>query len=147
MDSVQAEDNLFPKYFRPGYISEGEEKTSHTLADYAFTFYPDIERMPKHWHYRSHEYFMKKHGHLGERVWSLTKSYHLYILNGQRVARFWTDTGVCRVDLAPGIAAALSKRGIKTNHQSRAPFEHRMIATSKEDIEAVMRSFKEIYGI
>ena len=121
-------DGNFPKYFRTGYISEGDSKVSHTLADYAFSFFAEAERMPKHWHYRSHEHFMKKHGHLGTNVWARTKSYLMLIIHGQRVVRFWTDTGVCRVDLSTGIASYLHQKGYDTSYMSRDPFEKRMIA-------------------
>lgn len=146
MDSDQAEGE-FPKYFRPGYISEGDEKISHTLADYAFSFFPDAERMPKHWHYRSAEYFNKKHGHLGQRVWSLTRSYHLFILNGQRVFRIWHDTCVARVDMSPGLAAYMHNRGYETEYPCRLPFTHRMLAEEQEDIKILMGGIKEVYGI
>lgn len=146
MDSDQAEGD-FPKYFRPGYTSEGEEKVSHNLADYAFSFFPDAEKMPKHWHYRSPEYFGKKHGHLGREVWSLTKSYHLLIFAGQRVFRIWHDTCVARIDLSPGLAAYMSGKGYETQYMSRFPFEHRMLAENPEDIKVLMDGLKEIYGL
>jgi len=146
MDSDQA-DGEFPKYFRPGYISEGDEKVSHTMADYAFSFYPNAERMPKHWHYINSEYFSKKHGHLGPEVWSLTKSYHLLILNGQRVFRIWHDTGVARLDLSPGLAGFMSSRGYDAGYVSRSPFFHRMLAEEKKDIDLLMVGIKEVYGL
>ena len=146
MDLDQAEGD-FPKYFRPGYISAGDEKASHTLADYAFSFFPNAERMPKHWHYRSAEYFNKKHGHLGREIWSLTKSYHLLILSGQRVIRIWHDTCVARVDLSPGLAGYMAHRGYDTQYVSRLPFEHRMLAEEQKDIKILMGGLREVYGI
>ena len=144
MDLDLAESDLFPKYHRFGYMpDDGNE--CHTLASYAQSFYPDAATMPSHWHYRDYEYFQKKHGHLGNEIWSLTKSYHLLILNGHRVARFWTDTSVCRVDLSSNVAAVLARNGYDVNHKSRDPFQHRMIASSKGDIELIMATIKDVY--
>jgi len=150
MDSDQVEDDdvyNFPKYFRPGYISEGDEKVSHTLADYAFSFFPDAERMPKHWHYRSLDYFTKKHGHRGEIIWSRTRSYHLLIVRGNRVMRIWTDTGIARIDLDNVLASRMKAKGYDVGYPSRDPFVYRMLADGQDDIKMLMGTIKEEYKL
>lgn len=148
MDSAAQDDDFnFPKYFRPGYISEGDEKNSHTFADFAFSFFPDAEKMPKYWHYRSYEHFQKKHGHLGEVVWCRTKSYHMLIVKGQRIFRIWTDTSIARVDLCSTLSAHMQNKGYDVGYISRDPFNHRMLAEKREDIQTLMGVIKEVYGL
>jgi len=150
---VDAEDF---RYTRVGYVDQGR-KSDLLLATF-LELLPGNNRLPLHWHYRSHDHFLKKYKHLGPVLWAAANNSHLLVVNGFRVLRIWTDTSnSCWVDLEDKIADQLSQSSLNRkgevqdipsgNAKKSQPFTKRIKVRQKFQMHAIADIVKRTYGL
>lgn len=144
-------------YYRVGYVDQGR-KSDLLLAGF-LRLLPGDGRLPLRWHYRSHERFLAKHGHLGLILWAASNNSHLLMINGFHILRIWTDTAdSCWVDLADNLAGSLSQptpmkrkgevQDIPAGNAKKCkPFTKRVKVWQQFQMQGLADLVKRIYGL
>jgi len=142
-------EETFGKYGRFGHIDEG--RWCDELAIYAKEEFPG-DVLPKRWKYKGPEKFIEEFGDGAK--WSVTRSYHCLILDGQYILRIWTnaDTKYAWIDLPAHLAAALQlyaeMEAIPPGslHKCR-PLTSRTRAAWFDRVDLIFEIVREIYGL
>ena len=144
------DDNLIEnKYQRVGHIDEG--RICDSLVAYCKEKLTG-QALPARWKYGTQEKFKATYG-TGS-YWSLTKSYHNYIHNGQYIFRIWTNAGkkYALVDLPTAVAVvvglSLDVEDIPVGSKLKCrPMTHRLKVSHTSDIDIILDAVKSIYGV
>lgn len=149
MNSKQSEERSL-KYHRVGYADRGTK--SDKLLALFLSAIPGDNRLPLHWHFRSHENFLKRHGHLGNILWAASFYSHLLMVNGFFALRIWTDVdNTCWVDIADNVAGHLDPTWIEPipekNFKKSRPFTKRVKVSQQFQMLTLANAVKKTYGI
>lgn len=134
---------------RVPWISSGRFSDA-VVSNVCEHFFGDI--LPQFWSYRSKEHFLKQFG-MG-RWWSRTQSFHMYVSDGERVARFWTDlSNSCRVDLSPELIPTVRSYGLvisdipKSTLRKSFPFTKRTVLRKEEQVVTLVTAIEQVFGV
>ena len=136
------------KYTRTGYLNQ--KNLSDYLCKIFVDQFPSSGKLPLHWKYVSHKYFMNTWGHLGIVIWAKASSSHMMFINGYRVLRIWTDqSNSCLVDLEEKIAEQLPdvQKVQPTKNSKCKPFTYRKKVWAAEQMDQIVKVVKTIYGL
>jgi hypothetical protein len=147
MKEVEA---TFKLYDRLGHINEG--KLCDKIALQAFNALPG-EVLPKRWKYSDSDTFLEKFGF--EPMWSVTRSYHCYMVKGHHAFRIWTNTDAKHtwVDISMVYTTPLQNSGVDVyqipegSRKKCSPLICRARMTSIHDIDLVIAQTRAMYGL
>jgi len=140
----------FNKYDRIGHVNLG--RFCDDIATRAFDALPG-EVLPKRWKYSDADKFLEQFG--SEPRWSVTKSYHCYIIKGYHAFRIWTNAEAKHtwVDISVVYTTPLMNWGVdvyeipKGSLKKCAPLIHRAKMTSTHDIDALIKQTRAMWGL
>lgn len=140
-------------YHRMGYINQGRK--SDTLLAVFLELMPGDGRLPLRWHYRNHERFLEKHGHLGRILWAASNNSHLLMVNGFHALRIWHDTAkTCYVEISDNMYGNLDAQLIKQiesipekNWSKSKPFTKRIKVWQQWQMQALHKALVRTYGL
>lgn len=145
------------RYQRVGYIDQGR-KSDKLLAGF-LGLMPGDGRLPLRWHYRSHDSFLRKYGHLGRILWAASTNSHLLMINGFHVLRIWHDTAnSCYVEIAANVYGSLNALNHGTllnqvesipeaNWKKSKPFTMRVKVWQQWQMKALHDAVMRTYGL
>jgi hypothetical protein len=140
-------------YHRMGYVDQGRK--SDSLLAVFLGLLPGDGRLPLRWHYRSHERFLEKHGHLGNILWAASNNSHLLMMYGFHALRIWHDTAkTCYVEIADNLYGNLGPQLTKQvesipekNWKKSKPFTKRIQVWQQWQMQALYEAVKRTYGL
>ncbi len=145
----------FPKYTRTGYVDQGR-KSDELLAAFLKEI-PGDGYLPARWRTDSDTQFMADYGYLGTVLWSASYSAHLLVVGGgtklivptgTKILRIWTDAKRhCWVESQPHVLQGLLQPIPEKNIRKSKPFLVRQKFTTTEDISALAKRVRMMYGI
>ncbi len=143
-------EDTFTPYARLGHIDE--DRLCDRLAKRAFkALSGDV--LPKRWKYTDADNFVEQFGF--EPRWSVTKSYHCYMVKGNHAFRVWTNTDAKHtwVDISVVYTAPLQNSGVDVcqvpdgSLKKCSPLIHRAKMTSIHDITLIIAQTRAMYGL
>lgn len=143
-------EDTFKRYARIGHINEG--RLCDKIALRTFESLPG-EVLPKRWKYSDPDTFIEKFG--SEPKWSVTKSYHCYMVKGHHAFRVWTNTNAdfTWVDISVVYTTPLQNSGVDVyeipegNLKKCSPFIHKAKMTSVHDVTLLIAQTRAMYGL
>lgn len=147
---MQEVSETFKKYDRLGHINHG--RLCDDIATRAFDALPG-QILPKRWKYKDDEAFVEQFG--ADPCWSVTKSYHCYIIKGHHAFRIWTNSEAKHtwVDISVVYTTPLMNWGVDVyeipegSRKKCAPLIHRAKMTSTHDIDALIAQTRAMWGL
>lgn len=143
-------EDTFKPYARIGHINE--ERLCDRIATRAFDALSG-EVLPKRWVYKDMDNFLEQFGF--EPRWSVTKSYHCFMVKGCHAFRVWTNTDANHtwVDISVVYTTPLQNFGVDVyaipngSLKKCAPLIHRAKMTSIHDIDLLIAQTRAMYGL
>lgn len=139
------------KYRRWGYHPQGRPVDFYVEA-LVDQLPPDFV-LPRYWRYVSKARFLYRWGDEGRTIWARTASYHLCLIDGDYVFRFWTDSANrALVDVSDPLAEELRAAGQlevytppESTFRKTKPLYQRTEVEEPSDVISLLTAVKDLY--